>query len=194
MLHVPEEEAIKGLQQKDWDSAYECVGTVQDIRLEMVWLVSMEGKDPTQHLVNMVRQVKAAVRLFGARSDRSKYGEAGLALSFIDPAINEMVRDMEREGMIDAAIAVYEFRIKDEGVSIGDCDRLRILYSKQMRYDEAIRVCRAFVDDAQGKTGKWDRTDPRWVKKFSDWIPKLEVKQRKLAQSMESSKAEEPAA
>ena len=39
ILHVLEEEAIKGLQQKDRDSAYDCVGTVQDIRLEMVWLV-----------------------------------------------------------------------------------------------------------------------------------------------------------
>jgi hypothetical protein len=56
---------------------------------------------------------------------------------------------LEKEGNIDAAIALYEANIAARFDGTHPYERLRIIYSKQKCWDDAIRVCRAYIQFGQ---------------------------------------------
>jgi hypothetical protein len=59
---------------------------------------------------------------------------------------NKEGRRFEREGKIVEAIALYEANLYDGFDQNIPYDRLRVIYTRQCRYDDAIRVCRAYLD------------------------------------------------
>ncbi len=85
---------------------------------------------------------------------------------------------LEKQGEVDKAIALYEENISDLFGGDHPYDRLRVIYSKQKRFSEAIRVCRAFVKIAdtllQEGSQRSDLKPKR--EKFISWIKKLEKK------------------
>jgi|SRR6266545_148047 len=56
---------------------------------------------------------------------------------------------LEKEGNVDAAIALYEANITAQFPGTHPYERLRIIYTKQKRWDDAIRVCRAYIQFGQ---------------------------------------------
>lgn len=56
-------------------------------------------------------------------------------------------RGVELEGLeaIDAAIALYEENVTDCFVGTHPYERLRIIYTRQRRYMDAIRVCNSYL-------------------------------------------------
>ena len=56
---------------------------------------------------------------------------------------------LEKEGNVDAAIALYEANIYAQLPGTHPYERLRIIYTKQKRWDDAIRVCRAYIQFGQ---------------------------------------------
>jgi hypothetical protein len=55
----------------------------------------------------------------------------------------------EKAGDLDAAIALYEANVAAHFEGSHPYDRLRIIYTKQKRWDDAIRVCRAYIQFGQ---------------------------------------------
>ena len=60
---------------------------------------------------------------------------------------NEKARQLERAGKIEQAIALFEESVKDQFFGTFPYDRLRIIYTKLKRYEDAIRVCQAYMDN-----------------------------------------------
>lgn len=91
---------------------------------------------------------------------------------------NERAIKHEKAGRIDQAIALYEQNVTDRFDGNHPYTRLRILYTKRKQYDQAIRVCQAFVDTADLLIGigspRGDLKPKR--DKFQEWITKLERK------------------
>lgn len=54
--------------------------------------------------------------------------------------------EFERQGKIDETFFVYEVSVSDEFFGTHPYDRLRILYSRQGWYEDAIRVCQAYLN------------------------------------------------
>ena len=55
-------------------------------------------------------------------------------------------RAYEKESRIEEAIALYEQNVKDFADTPHPYERLRIIYTKQKNYDDAIRVCQAYIN------------------------------------------------
>lgn len=56
---------------------------------------------------------------------------------------------LEKEGKVDAAIALYEANIVAQFDGSHPYERLRIIYAKRKDWDDAIRVCRAYIQYGQ---------------------------------------------
>jgi tetratricopeptide (TPR) repeat protein len=54
-------------------------------------------------------------------------------------------KTLEDEGKLDQAISLYEANVRDKFDGTHPYDRLRIVYTKQRRYQDAIRVCQAYL-------------------------------------------------
>ena len=66
----------------------------------------------------------------------------------------EQARECEQEGDLDKALPLYEALIYDGFQGTLPYDRLRIIYTRQKRFEDAIRVCEAYValkDRAHGQ-------------------------------------------
>ena len=61
-------------------------------------------------------------------------------------AHNERCRVLEDQGLIDKAKACYEEGIAMCSKFSNAYERLRIIYTREKKFDDAIRVCKAFVD------------------------------------------------
>lgn len=55
-------------------------------------------------------------------------------------------KSLEKELKVDEAILLYENNIADFSDTPFPYDRLRIIYSKRKQYNDAIRVCQAYID------------------------------------------------
>lgn len=80
-------------------------------------------------------------------------------------------RELERQGDIDRAIALYEANLVDGFEGSHPYERLRIIYAKRKDYANAIRVCQAFV--ALPTRGS---TNPKKIKRFQEWIYKYKAR------------------
>jgi hypothetical protein len=86
--------------------------------------------------------------------------------------------ELEKAGRIDEAIYEYEANIKDEFVGSHPYERLRIIYTRLHRYDDAIRVCAQFILILKmliEKGAPYNDTQVK-VKKFEEHIRKLRGK------------------
>ena len=79
-------------------------------------------------------------------------------------------RELERQGSITDAIKLYEINIASEFEGNFPYDRLRVIYSKQGRYGDVIRVLKKAIDVFDRKVYP---TRP-------DRLPKLERFRREL--------------
>lgn len=59
---------------------------------------------------------------------------------------NDRGKELERQEQIAEAVALYEANVKDHFFGSFPYDRLRIIYTRQGEYADAIRVCRAYLD------------------------------------------------
>lgn len=87
-------------------------------------------------------------------------------------------RELENQGQVDEAIAIYENLVKHRYPHPSPYERLRILYSKRKDYRKAIRACKAF----RGAHKSWwphKANYPERVARFHAWIPKLEERLEK---------------
>lgn len=55
-------------------------------------------------------------------------------------------KSFETDGRIDEAIRLYELNIGDLVDTPHPYERLRIIYTKQKRFDDAIRACQAYIE------------------------------------------------
>jgi len=79
-------------------------------------------------------------------------------------------RELERQGSITDAIKLYEINIAREFQGNFPYDRLRVIYSKQGRYGDVIRVLKKAIDVFDRKV----------YPSRSDRLPKLERFRREL--------------
>jgi len=79
-------------------------------------------------------------------------------------------KEFEKEGSINKAIEVYEQNLEDSFYGSFPYERLRIIYTKQKRYSDAIRVCKAFLILYTYNDNKRNR--------FINYLEKLEKKLR----------------
>lgn len=79
--------------------------------------------------------------------------------------------EQEKAGNIENAIAAFEALIEEKFPGTLPYDRLRIYYSKNQNYAEAIRVCEKYVT-GYGQTP----TQSKARKEFEDWIRKYRQK------------------
>lgn len=83
-----------------------------------------------QDQVAWVRYIdKERARLFGIMAERNDRG-----------------KELEGQGQIAEAVVLYEANVEDRFSGSFPYDRLRIIYTRQGQYADAIRVCRAYLD------------------------------------------------
>ena len=58
---------------------------------------------------------------------------------------NNIGTEMEKQGRIDHAILLYEKNVHDEFDGSLPYNRLRIIYTRQKRYAEALRICETYI-------------------------------------------------
>ncbi len=93
------------------------------------------------------------------------YSEAQRVLFGVMVERNQQGSDLERARRLDEAIVLYEAHVNDKFVGTHPYERLRIIYTKRNNYNDAIRVCRAFI--ALPKVEKAKKA------KFQDHVQKL---------------------
>lgn len=76
-------------------------------------------------------------------------------------------REMEKQGRVDEAINLYEANVADKVDAPFPYDRLRIIYTKRKDYQNAIRVCEAFLETNRRYYPDFDRS------KFEGYLAKL---------------------
>lgn len=75
---------------------------------------------------------------------------------------------LEREGRTDEAIALYEANLADQFIGTHPYERLRIIYTKRHDYQNAIRVCQAYLALPQ--------RDPKKKARFQTRLNELRAK------------------
>ena len=103
------------------------------------------------------------LRLFNKKKRRKRPGRAKKQAAhepYNDPRIHKMVERnnkgiaREKAGDITAAVRLYEANIRDRFDGTHPYNRLRIIYARQKRYDDAIRVCQAYLALPNRKHGQ----------------------------------------
>lgn len=92
--------------------------------------------------------------------------------------------ELEKSGRIEEAINLYEKNIADYADTPHPYNRLRVIYSKRKQYDEAIRVCKAYIEMSSklAEAVRKELGDLKLAKElgessdFAEWIIKLEEK------------------
>ena len=82
-------------------------------------------------------------------------------------------RELEKQGDITGAIELYELNIASDFEGNFPYDRLRVIYSKQKRYDDVIRVLERAIDVFDNKV----------FPNRPDHLPKLERFRLQLEQA-----------
>lgn len=80
--------------------------------------------------------------------------------------------NLEKQGQLEAAVLIYEVSIADAFHGTHPYDRLRIIYTKWRWYQDAIRVCQAYLDLPDRMTGQNKAH-------FEHHLKKLQLKQAK---------------
>lgn len=88
---------------------------------------------------------------------------------------NSIAKQQEAEGNFEQAIHLYELNVSDKFPGDYTYDRLRIIYSKLGRKEDARRVCKAFIDMAQYYVDRGSKRGDLHTKilKFKKYLEKL---------------------
>ena len=110
--------------------------------------------------------------IFSAQLDWAKFiNEQQEELQHIMVNRNNRGRQLEQKGNIGKAIQLYETNIQDRFNGTHPYNRLRIIYTKQQHYQDAIRVCRAYLALPNRETGQ-DKAH------FKHHLQKLQAKEK----------------
>jgi hypothetical protein len=122
------------------------------------WVVDQESPFPPE----MVPYMRACV----AEADR---------ISDAMVVRNDRARQAEEAGDLEAAIKLYERNVRDWFDGSFPYERLRVLYNREQRHGDALRVCQAFVSMASRllALGSPREDLARKREHFSGWIDKL---------------------
>jgi IS30 family transposase len=83
----------------------------------------------------------------------------------------------EKANEIQNAIALYEENINDGFLASLPYERLRIIYEKQKNYQNAIRVCKRYIEILQMVSTIWSQfPNIRQIPKYQEIIKKLNAK------------------
>jgi tetratricopeptide (TPR) repeat protein len=86
-------------------------------------------------------------------------------------------RKFEKANEIQSAIALYEQNIHDGFLASLPYERLRIIYDKQKNYQNAIRVCKRYVEVLQMVSEIWSQyPNIHQIPKYQEIIKKLSAK------------------
>lgn len=93
--------------------------------------------------------------------------------------------EFEKQGQIEKAIKLYEQNITDFTDTPFPYERLRILYTKQKKYAEAIRACQMYIDMSKALEAAVlkELNNPTLAKQLgeiSDYPEKIEKLKKKL--------------
>lgn len=88
---------------------------------------------------------------------------------------NLEARDLERQGCIDEAIALYESSVADGFTGNFPYDRLAILYRRKKRYDDEIRVLRRGIEVFETRVSPKRRDRLGKLSKFRKRLEKAEA-------------------
>lgn len=85
--------------------------------------------------------------------------------------------DLEKAGEVDAAAVLFEKLLSDSFPVFTPYERLRIIYTKQHYYDEAIRVCQKYIEVLKSI----QEFDPglrnlEHISKYENYVEKLKSK------------------
>ncbi|MCG3198793.1 MAG: hypothetical protein GHCLOJNM_03300 [bacterium] len=80
---------------------------------------------------------------------------------------NLLGRELEREGKEEEARLLYEANLAEGDIGSHPYERLRIIYSRRKQYEEALRVCEAFLKVPQ---------EPKKLEAFRQHAEKLRLK------------------
>ncbi len=88
---------------------------------------------------------------------------------------------LEKKGRTNKAIKLYEANVKSKFDGSHPYERLRIIYTKQKRYADAISVCRAYIQIAErqrakGLHGMDSSSGRKKIDGFKHYLEKLEKK------------------
>ncbi len=88
--------------------------------------------------------------------------------------------EFEKSGRLEHAIQIYELNVADQVDTPHPYDRLRILYTKNKQYDNAIRVCQAWINASKARAKALRKPyDNKVDQAYITWISKLEEKRSK---------------
>lgn len=83
----------------------------------------------------------------------------------------------EKTGELQSAIALYERNISDGFLASLPYERLRIIYEKNRDYEDAIRVCKRYIEILQMVSEIWAQyPNIRQIPKYQENIKKLSAK------------------
>ncbi len=86
-------------------------------------------------------------------------------------------QELEKADETENAIALYEQNINDGFLASLPYERLRIIYVKQKNYQNAIRVCKRYIEILQMASKVWPQyPNLRQIPKYQDIIEKLNAK------------------
>jgi tetratricopeptide (TPR) repeat protein len=130
---------------------------VRSFRLRK-WVVDQGSPVPIEMVPYMRACVEEADRISNAMAERNQRG-----------------RDLERTGHLEEAIELYERNVSDLFDGEFPYDRLRVIYRRQNRYEDALSVCRAFVSmaDRLRELGSPRRDLARKRQRFSERASRL---------------------
>jgi tetratricopeptide (TPR) repeat protein len=97
---------------------------------------------------------------------------------------NQKGIEIEKSGQIEEAIKLYEQNVVDYADTPHPYNRLRVIYSKRKQYDEAIRICKAYIEMSNklAEAVKKETGDLELAKRlgeaseFAEWVIKLDQK------------------
>jgi hypothetical protein len=125
------------------------------------WVVDRKGRINAELLAFMHACVDEADRLSDTMVDRNRKGS-----------------DHEKNGEIEAAIEEYELNISEWFDGDHPYERLRVIYNRRKQYEDALRVCKAFICMSlrMQELGS-PRVDLEPKRNhFQDWIHRLEAR------------------
>jgi tetratricopeptide (TPR) repeat protein len=98
----------------------------------------------------------------------------------IDQRLQERLsraQKLEKENELQNAIVLYEQNINDGFLASLPYERLRIIYEKQKSYQDAIRVCKRYIETLQMVSKFWSQyPNIRQIPKYEESIKKLSGK------------------
>lgn len=105
------------------------------------------------------------------------YRQASLEIEQILGERLTQAQNYERSGEIQSAVALYEQNVGDGFLVSLPYERLRIIYEKKKDYENAIRVCKRYIQILQMVSEIWEQyPNIRQIPNYQEKIKKLTAK------------------